>query len=706
MIKRVSLVVVVVLLMASPAYATFYGYWLNKWDAPKYGVTPPVGYTNSEQVCKGVSDDDIAEILGRGQHLRLVSNWNWPTPLDAFPSRENGAKISRYRFSRYNDAGLVTMMYLAYSPYEVHYGWGSLDPFMARAYVDAWVDIYKRNMPGYKMAMSFAANDLSSPVFTQGVPTGLDFAGLNHHPFSPTVGVTNETEFNANFSAVLTAFRGVNDEGAEMFLIGQGFDCDEVDCTGYGFDTPPTQSPHWYKNWVQSESDIAGLVWYKWPAWSYVSDSVLSMRRPGLPLAGKGSNTMALLLAQQQQVGLDLGMSASPTPIAVPAKAYEGLIDRWTFNTDRHSDGSIGLLSTFEGGSPPVVRDTPGGGNNGYEFNGSTNRLHMVTSNRYGVFTMDEVTVEAWFKVSDAGGMFKTIFSKKVDELWFGIKGTKVVGSMSGLESGDILYDTWYHAAYVIEGTESFNEEKLYLNGVLVASRPSEWTGIVDDNPDVYIGYVKTGLGHPFHGIIDEVRVHDVALSGAAILDSYNDGPTTAAPAIKVTESNGSTDVSETDGLPDTYTVELLHSASDDVTINLTFDNAQIDVSPASLTWDIQADPANWQNVKVVTVTADADAVLEGNHASIITQTAVSNDPIFNDPIVYDPNNNDPNHVVRNVAVNITEAPYCGDGNHALLTGDVSGPAGQPDCYLNLYDFVAISEDWFDCTDPANVLCP
>ena len=91
---------------------------------------------------------------------------------------------------------------------------------------------------------------------------------------------------------------------------------------------------------------------------------------------------------------------------------------------------------------------------------------------------------------------------------------------MLGLESGDILDDTWYHAAYVIEGTGPSDMEKLYLNGVLVDSRISTWNGINDDNYDVYIGYES--INNPFHGIIDEVRIYDMALSDAAILDSYN----------------------------------------------------------------------------------------------------------------------------------------------------------------------------------------
>ena len=39
------------------------------------------------------------------------------------------------------------------------------------------------------------------------------------------------------------------------------------------------------------------------------------------------------------------------------------------------------------------------------------------------------------------------------------------------------------------------------------------------------------------------------------------------------------------------------------------------------------------------------------------------------------------------------------------IFGDISGPAGVPDCYVNLYDFSALSADWMSCMDPHNSAC-
>ena len=37
-----------------------------------------------------------------------------------------------------------------------------------------------------------------------------------------------------------------------------------------------------------------------------------------------------------------------------------------------------------------------------------------------------------------------------------------------------------------------------------------------------------------------------------------------------------------------------------------------------------------------------------------------------------------------------------------LLPGDISGPAGLPDCQVNMYDFAEIAENWTVCVDPAD----
>ena len=74
-------------------------------------------------------------------------------------------------------------------------------------------------------------------------------------------------------------------------------------------------------------------------------------------------------------------------------------------------------------------------------------------------------------------------------------------------------------------------------------------------------------------------------------------------------------------------------------------------------------------------------------------------------------------HVVRVPAA----GPFCGQPGTEYLDADTSGPGGEPDCYVDIYDlrdllnrwlivdnlvqFATLSEQWLLCTDPANAGC-
>ncbi|MFH1614825.1 MAG: hypothetical protein ABIG61_07065 [Planctomycetota bacterium] len=48
---------------------------------------------------------------------------------------------------------------------------------------------------------------------------------------------------------------------------------------------------------------------------------------------------------------------------------------------------------------------------------------------------------------------------------------------------------------------------------------------------------------------------------------------------------------------------------------------------------------------------------------------------------------------------------FCGDLGTVYHVADISGPNGQPDCYVDFYDFAAMAELWLGCTDPNNPDC-
>jgi len=97
----------------------------------------------------------------------------------------------------------------------------------------------------------------------------------------------------------------------------------------------------------------------------------------------------------------------------------------------------------------------------------------------------------------------------------------------------------------------------------------------------------------------------------------------TPAPGVILTETGGSTDVTEGGATDDTYTVQLAVSpkAGTQVTILIT-SGRQLGASPSSLTFD----DSNWDQPQTVTVTAVDDDVVEGDHMGLITHSASSTD--------------------------------------------------------------------------------
>ncbi|MFK0733225.1 MAG: ExeM/NucH family extracellular endonuclease, partial [Gloeotrichia echinulata HAB0833] len=99
---------------------------------------------------------------------------------------------------------------------------------------------------------------------------------------------------------------------------------------------------------------------------------------------------------------------------------------------------------------------------------------------------------------------------------------------------------------------------------------------------------------------------------------------------VTIIETNGATNVTE-GGATDSYSVKLNTAPTANVTITLTPNNAQVNLgagagTPTTLTFTA----ANWNVAQTVTVTAVDDAVVEGNHSSIITHTASSSDSNYN----------------------------------------------------------------------------
>ena len=108
------------------------------------------------------------------------------------------------------------------------------------------------------------------------------------------------------------------------------------------------------------------------------------------------------------------------------------------------------------------------------------------------------------------------------------------------------------------------------------------------------------------------------------------------------------------------------------------------------------------QNSDTMDFYLDGELLLEG--------VGIANDAISCERLCFATRDNNDKVLIDNL---ITEwshedyppPPYCGDENTVWLAGDISGPGGEPDCYVDNYDLDAFIQNWLECSDPAEPLC-
>ena len=116
----------------------------------------------------------------------------------------------------------------------------------------------------------------------------------------------------------------------------------------------------------------------------------------------------------------------------------------------------------------------------------------------------------------------------------------------------------------------------------------------------------------------------DTSYSGiriAKVTAKITDNDTATAAGVTVTESSGTTAVTEGSTTTDSYTLVLNTAPSADVVITVTPD-AQVTVSPSTITFT----STTWATAQTVTVTAVDDTTVEGTHSGVIKHTATSAD--------------------------------------------------------------------------------
>ncbi len=215
--------------------------------------------------------------------------------------------------------------------------------------------------------------------------------------------------------------------------------------------------------------------------------------------------------------------------------------------------------ATWAGGPPNVDSSTlglwhfdEGSGSYAYDSSGNGNTCTFAantwTTGRFGggaspVFgqsfyvsdssSLDRVgshTIELWFKITTfgityylvskdtIGGVTTTDYSISIDSSTNKIRGTVANGTSSAfvLSTNPVQANTWYHVAFVVNGTNL----TLYTNGVLDNITSETVTPLPNSNK-LYLGSPYGG-GLPFPGTIDELAIYSRAKSADEIAADAN----------------------------------------------------------------------------------------------------------------------------------------------------------------------------------------
>ena len=262
---------------------------------------------------------------------------------------------------------------------------------------------------------------------------------------------------------------------------------------------------------------------------------------------GSGCTNFAQIATLSGTTISDTGLAASTTySYRVRATDAAGNLSSYSniaSATTSSVSGTPNLVAaySFNEGSGTTVNDSTGNGNTGtlvnatwstagkygnaLSFNGSNARVTINDSTSLHLTT--GVTLEAWVNPGSAPTGWRDVIYKPNDNYFLeaGSSNGNVPGSGVSLTNGSeplayggaqLTTNTWTHLAMSYDGTTL----KIYVNGALVNSTVQSGT-IVTSTNSLQIGGDNL-YGQYFTGLIDEVRIYNIALTQAQIQSDMN----------------------------------------------------------------------------------------------------------------------------------------------------------------------------------------
>ena len=305
-----------------------------------------------------------------------------------------------------------------------------------------------------------------------------------------------------------------------------------------------------------------------------------------------------------------------------------------------------------------------------------------------------EISLAAWVKpdASTLSNQYNTIIARANPFNWVLRQlNTGVAEFTLALEGGNvftagtvnIVDGYWHHVAGTYDGTNV----NIYVDGILDVSRPA--AGLLQLHPEaqVTIGGRHIQI-HAWRGVLDDVGVYSYALSPEEVRDLARLGKN-VIPSVAIDES-----------IP----TELIIAFQDSV--DLTAEVTDWNISQGqgvTTTWWVpdvtNADKVQFADASIANTTATfleagiytlrltvQDEFGAGADGGIYDEiTIIVKDAVCRDLLVMDPQSG--------LLVN------------RVLSFDINGPDGEPDCHVNLYDLAVLAEQWMLCNDPQGDGC-
>jgi hypothetical protein len=230
--------------------------------------------------------------------------------------------------------------------------------------------------------------------------------------------------------------------------------------------------------------------------------------------------------------------------IAVCNTASAGLVGHWKFDetsgaTARDSSGNANDGTVV--GTPTWVPGKIGGA---LEFNGST---YVNCGNKASLNVRNQITMSFWFKVKAFQNTWESFLAKGDGAYRSARSGGTGNATHMGISGGNyfdavtvVTDDQWHHWAGTYDGSTA----RIYLDGKLDAS--AIYGGQLGDGSgyNLYIGENAQATGRLLHGLLDDVRIYDRALTEQQLLDLINNGTSPAwNKAEKPNPANGAAGV-------------------------------------------------------------------------------------------------------------------------------------------------------------------